>query len=182
MCRAGEHRHSTCMGSVNPDVLSAYSDFELSELAAAVRYEQQQRAIAAVDSDALVEDGFSRGFSRQGEPCHPWLISGVLVCPGGLRETSRLSHRCAFVSVDGSWVWETDSLADVVRHLTGRVHEMRSVTLIPAYDGMEFDFVRAKTRNGVHEVVQVSRFRVDGTSLVEIPAHTSTASNGNHRR
>jgi hypothetical protein len=170
------------MDSVNPDVLHAYSDFELGELAAAIRYEQQQRAIAAVDPDALVEDGFSRGFSRQGEPCRPWLMSGVLVCPGGLRETSRLSHRCAFVSVDGSWVWETDSLADVVRHVTGRAHEVRSVTLVPAYDGMELDFVKAKTRNGVHEVVQVLRFRVEGASLVEIPAKTSAASHGNHRR
>ena len=146
------------------DQLACYSDAELAALLAAARDEQRRRAAAAADPDALVEDGFASGFTAAGEVTMPWLAGGVLVCPGGWRAAGRLNHRCTFVSVAGTWVWDApEALCDRVRRLEGRSVEMRSVTLVGAYEGLEYDVVESRTRSGVHHVVKARSFRiVDG--------------------
>jgi len=124
--------------------------------------EQVRRAVAAADPSALVEDGFRRGFDSKGLPHDPWLQAGVLVCPGAKIDRSVMSHVCGFVRIGNHWVWEhPEIIEDSVRHLPGPTSRMQSVSLVPVADGTAVDLIRARTRQGVHELTAVRSFLVE---------------------
>lgn len=129
--------------------------------------EQRRRAVERSEPTALVEKGFAEGFAATHMPKDPWLEGGVLVCAGAKLDRSAMSHRCAFARVDASWVWEhPDLLEDVVRHLPGAHTRMQSISLVPVSEGTAVDLIEARTRNGVHELVGVRSFVVEGDALV----------------
>jgi hypothetical protein len=139
------------------------TDVELSGLAEAVAAEQRTRAADSGDLGALIEEGFRLGFDGRGMAKGPWVTSGVIVCPGakvGMGST----HKCRFVAVGDSWVWESrDVLRDDVRQLDGRTN---TVTLVAAVDGLELWSVVSKARNGRHERQQADGYVVRGGELV----------------
>lgn len=141
------------------------SDVELSGVAEAVAAEQRSRASAQGDLSALVDDVFRTGFDSQGMARAPWLVGGVLVCPGSKVGATPASHRCRFVAIGDAWVWESrDVLLDEMRQVgNGRTH---TVTLIAAFDGLEGWTVTSKARSGRHERQQADGFRVEGGQLV----------------
>jgi hypothetical protein len=135
--------------------------------------EQRRRAVATGDTAALVEQGFRDGFTRDGMPANPWMVSGIIVCAGAKVERSAMSHRCAFARVGPAWVWEADqTIEDVVRYVPGRTQQMRSVSLVPAVEGLAVDLVEARTRQGVHELVGVRSFIVERSELVLVSARS----------
>jgi hypothetical protein len=160
---------------------SVLDDRTLADLAAMIAAEQRERAVAAADPDALVELGFSQGFTGDGMPRDPWLVNGVLVCTGTRIDRSATGHDCGFVSVGGSWVWEADDLlADVVRHLPGPKSRMRAVSLVAAYDGLELDLVVSRARAGVHQMKSARSFVVRDGALVLVTTRTPRVPD--HRR
>jgi hypothetical protein len=161
--------------------LTSLSAAELSALAASVAAEQQSRAIEAAEPEALCELGFSQGFTAEGLPRDPFIVGGVLVCPGARVDRSGTSHDCGFVSVGEKWVWEADDLiADDVRHLPGPKPRMRSVSLLAAYDGLELDLVISRARSGVHQMKSARSFVVRSGALVLV--NTRTKKLPDHRR
>lgn len=153
--------------------LEALSDAELAGLLASVRAEVQRRAIDAADPQALAEHGFREGFRADGLPRDPWIMNGVLVCPGSRIDKSATSHDCGFVRVDDEWVWETESkIDDIIRKIAGRKVEMRSVTLVAVMDGMTVDLIYATARTGVHKMKSSRSFVVNGASLELVSTRT----------
>ena len=149
------------------DQLLGLSDGDLSAAADVIAVEQRRRAVEGGDLDALAELGFAQGFDSRGATKAPWMVNGILVCPGIKSDTGRLSHRCTFVSVGGTWVWEhADTVADVIKHVAGRQVEQRSITLVAAYDGLEYDVVSSRSRGGPHEVQKVQSFTIQGGAPV----------------
>jgi hypothetical protein len=168
--------------ALDPALLSVLSDAELSGLAETVAALQRERAVAQGDEAALIEEGFANGFDSKGQARDPWMRNGVLICPGVKRDSGALSHRCSFVSVEGSWVWEcADVLADDVRHVVARHTEQRSVTLVAAHDGLEFDVVASKARGGAHERTGVRSFVVRGGSPVLVNTRSDAGRVASHR-
>lgn len=165
-----------CVGTVDFIDLAdpeSIGDADLVRALLMLTLEQRRRAVAAADVGALVEEGFRVGFRSDGLPADPWMVSGMLLCAGGKVERSALSHRCAFVRVGSAWVWESDEkVEDVIRYVPGRTHQMRSVSLVPAFEGLALDLVEARTRQGVHELVGVRSFVVDGGELVLVSARS----------
>jgi hypothetical protein len=156
-----------------PVDLSALSDGELSALAACVAAEQQMRAIAGADPDALVELGFAEGFKSDGLPRDPWLVAGVLICPGARNDRSATSHDCGFVTVGDVWVWEADErITDVIRQVPGPRHRMRSVTLLAAFDGLAVDLVVSRARSGMHQLRGVRSFEVHNAEVTLVGTRT----------
>lgn len=158
------------------DGLQEASDGDLSDALTAITAEITSRALARADAPALIEDGFARGFNRDGMPEDPWLVAGILVCPGAKVEASAMRHKCAFVRIDEQWVWEADGrLEDTVRHLPGPHPVMRSVTLVAVPPGTSVDLVSARTRQGVHELVGVRSFGVTQSGLELVSARAVKA-------
>jgi hypothetical protein len=143
-------------------------DIDLTRAIAVLSAEQHRRSVERCDPAALVDVGFATGFASNGMPKDPWLAGGILLCPGAKLDRSAMSHRCAFVRIDATWVWEhPDLLEDVVRHLPGAQSRMQSVSLVPVGEDCAVDLVEARTRNGVHELVGVRSFTVtEGTLLL----------------
>lgn len=143
------------------------SDAEITRALAVLAAEQRRRSVERCDPAALVDLGFANGFATNGMPKDPWLVGGILVCPGAKLDRSAMNHRCAFARIDASWVWEhPDLLEDVVRHLPGPQSRMQSVSLVPVGEDTAVDLVEARTRNGVHELVGVRSFTVTEGSLL----------------
>lgn len=115
--------------------------------------------------DGAVRRGLDAGFTRSMRPNRPWVEGLLLICPGGV-VGSWAGHRCWFVSVDGKWCFEHNSmLADVVER---RQNGMRSVTVLEAVDGSLVEAVMARSRGGAHTLVEAVGWRVDNATLVPI--------------
>ena len=148
--------------------VSGLSDTDLGGWVSTLLEEQRQRALLRCDPDALVDAGFADGFDAKGFARQPWLVEGMLVCPGSVVERSATGHDCVFVSVDGVWVFNCeDRVVDVVRKVPAGAREhQRSVTVLAASEGSEFDVVSSRMRDGKHRMRGVRRFRVENSALV----------------
>lgn len=143
------------------------TDQNLSELFALCKVEILERAISACDPDALVEEGFEKGFKSTGLPVRPDLRDGILICYGARIDKSASSHECGFVRIDEKWVWEADDkIIDVIRNSATRNVQMRSVTLVAVADGTKVDVVYSKARQGAHELRSCESFTVSDGKLV----------------
>ena len=91
-------------------VLDRLDANELANVGEAIRQLQRRRALARGDLDAIIANGFEVGFGRDGLGLLPWIEGDVVVCPGGLIAKSRTNHRCRFVSVDDTWIWDSGEL------------------------------------------------------------------------
>ncbi len=155
------------------------SDAELHDVAELVRMVQLERAIGSGDHDAIVGAAFESAFGRDGLGMLPWVEGSVIVCPGGMVSKSKASHRCRFVSVDGSWVWESGLLLrEDKRSSPGSDQGFRAVALLPLIDGTELDVVSGRARSGQHSVDHVVSFEVRGGELVEVSQRTVSGSHG----
>lgn len=152
---------------VDLEDLAGVSDADLRRALVVLQAEERRRALTRCEPAALVEEGFARGFASNGMPLDPWLAGGILVCPGAKLDRSAMSHRCGFVRVDSSWVWDhPDLLEDVVRHLPGAQSRMQSVSLVPVGEQCAVDVIEARTRNGVHELSGIRSFTVSDGALL----------------
>jgi len=141
----------------------------LIELGAAIRDETMRRAREAGDHDAVIDAAFEKGFARDGLGVLPWIAPPFLICPGGLVGKNRGNHRCQFVSADDTWVWEnSDLISEVKRSLPGSDEGFRAIALLPVVEGMELDVVRARMRQGQHNVERVTSYKVRKGRLVEV--------------
>ncbi len=154
-------------------VLDRLDADELVNVGEAIRQLQRQRALARGDLDAIIASAFDSGFGSDGLGLLPWVEGDVIVCPGGLISKSRTSHRCRFVSVDDTWVWESGELIrEDKRSTPGADDGFRAVALLPLLNGMELDVVSGKARQGQHSVERVVSYEVRGGELVEVSQRT----------
>ncbi len=152
------------------------TDDELHDVAEIVRQVQLERAIGSGDEDAIISAAFDTAFGRDGLPVLPWVEGSVVVCPGGMVSKSKSSHRCRFVSVDDTWVWEsTLLLREDKRSSPGTDEGFRAVALLPLIDGTGIDVVSGRSRSGQHSVEHVVSYEVRGGELVEVSQRTVTA-------
>lgn len=152
----------------------ALSDESLRRLVTEARSEIAARLLASGDLSAVADEAFSNMFGADGLPLDPRTGDGILICAGGKVDRSAMSHRCRFVRVAGGWVWEhPEVLGDTVRHISkGPRRSMRSVTLVPLFEGDEVDLITCRTRNAVHELLSVRSFIVAAGSLLLVSARS----------
>lgn len=151
------------------ELVAKLPDEALVELGAAIRDEVMGRARAAGDQAAVIDAAFESGFARDGLGVLPWIERPFVICPGGLVAKSRANHRCQFVSVDDTWVWENgDLIREDKRSLPGTDEGFRAIALLPIVEGMELDVVRARMRQGQHAVDRVVSYVVRRGRLVEV--------------
>lgn len=142
---------------------------ELANIGEVVRQLQRTRAVARGDLGEIVAQAFEVGFGRDGLGLLPWVEGDVIVCPGALVSKSRASHRCRFVSVDNTWIWESgELLREDKRSSPGAVDGFRAVALLPLMDGLALDVVSGKARGGQHSVDRVVSYEVRKGELVEV--------------
>ncbi len=150
-------------------VFTRCSDDELANLGEVVRQLQRERAVARGDLDDIIAAGFDTGFGSDGLGVLPWAEGNVIVCPGGIISKSRTSHRCRFVSVDDTWIWESSELIrEDKRSSPGPIDGFRAVALLPLMNGITLDVVSGKARGGQHSVDRVVSFEVRRGELVEV--------------
>lgn len=153
-------------GLLSPETLTTFSSDDLLHISALVSDELRRRAFERGDLDALQARGFEFGFPAPQRVADPVAHEGVLIAPGAKYEKSPLSHRCTFVRVGDHWVWESpNKLSDEIRNLPGSGSSMRSVTLVALNEGDRIDVLTSRTRQGVHELVEVRSFVYRGSSL-----------------
>jgi hypothetical protein len=158
--------------------VAALSDDELTHLGAHVADEQRSRAANRGDIEAIIEQAFGVGFDSRGHAKTPWVDGSLLICPGSIVERSASSHDCTFVNIDDHWVWDYgDVVRDDVRKKPerGREHQ-RSITVLPAIEGIEFDLVSSKMRTGAHQMAASRSFRIVNGALELVSARTIKAS------
>jgi len=156
------------------------SDDLLAQLGAAIHDEVHRRALASGDRDAVVAQAFESAFGRDGVAVQPFVEGPFVVCPGGLVAKNRANHRCQFVSVDDTWIWESPHLLHEVKRSTPGTDEgFRAVALLPIVEGIALDVVRAKMRQGQHQVERVVSYEIRRGRLVEV-AQRNVAPHG-HR-
>lgn len=162
-------KHLTGDPDTARELCAKLSDDVLIELGAAVHDEQRRRAQAAGDHDAVIEAAFEQGFARDGLGVLPWLDKPFVICPGGMVAKNRANHRCQFVSVDDCWIWECpDLIREDKRSMPGDEEGFRAIALLPIVNGMKLDVVRARMRQGRHQVERVTSFAVKRGRLVEV--------------
>jgi hypothetical protein len=155
------------------------SDDELHVLADVLRQAQIERAIADGDHDAIISEAFEVGFGRDGLGVLPWVTGPVIVCPGAMVSKSASSHKCRFVSVDNSWVWDCGLLLrEDKRSSPGTDDGFRAVALIPLVDGTALDVVTGRARSGQHSVDHVVSYEVRAGALVEVSQRNVASSHG----
>jgi hypothetical protein len=156
--------------------LKKLSDDELSNIGEVVHQLQRERAVSRGDLDAIIANAFEVGFGRDGLGVNPWVEGNVVVCPGGIISKSRASHRCRFISVDDTWIWESGELIrEDKRSIPGTEDGFRAVALLPILNGMELDVVSGKARSGQHSVDKVISYVVKRGDLVEVSQRTVTS-------
>ncbi len=157
-------------------VLDRLSDDELANVGEVVRQIQRARAMAGGDFDALIAQAFEVGFGRDGLGLQPWVEGLVIVCPGALVAKSRTNHRCRFVSVDDSWIWDSpELLREDKRSSPGTTDGFRAVALVPLVDGLTLDVVTGRARAGQHSVDHVVSYEVRRGELTEVAQRTVAA-------
>jgi len=162
-------KHLTDEPEVAPALVARLDDDVLAHLGASIRDEIRRRAVDSGDRDAIIAHGFDNGFGRDGLGLLPWISGSYVVCPGGLVAKGRMSHRCRFVSVDDTWIWESAELIDEQKRSTpGPDDGFRAVALLPVLDGMALDLVSGRQRSGQHSVDRVVSFEVRRGELVEV--------------
>ena len=161
-----------------PELVTRLDEATLHHLAAAVADEQRRRAVEAGNEDATIAEGFEHGFGRDGLAVDPWVVGPYLVCPGGLVGRNRAAHRCRFVSINDTWVWESHELVrEDKRSTPGDDEGFRAVALVAVVDGTEVDVVRGRLRRGQHQVDHVVSYVIRRGELVEV---AQRAVNGSH--
>ncbi|MFK8024573.1 MAG: hypothetical protein AB8G26_11490 [Ilumatobacter sp.] len=161
----GDALFSDALGAMIRDM----SDSELHDLAELVRQVQVERAIGSGDDDAIIANAFETAFGRDGLAVLPWVEGNVVVCPGGMVSKSKASHKCRFVSVDDTWIWESHLLLrEDKRSSPGTDEGFRAVALLPLVDGTGLDVVTGKARQGQHSVDHVVSYEIRGGELVEV--------------
>ena len=160
-------------GDLFSDALGAMirdlADAELHDVAELVRQVQIERAIGDGDEDAIIASAFETAFGRDGLAVLPWIEGNILVCPGGMVSKSRASHRCRFVSVDDTWIWESSLLLrEDKRSSPGADEGFRAIALLPLVDGTGVDVVTGRSRSGQHAVDHVVSYEIRGGDLVEV--------------
>jgi len=158
-------------------LLGEASDDQLQRALVVLGEVQLSRAQSRGDLDALIELGFAVGFDASGKARAPWIVEGIIICPGSVLERSATSHECTFVHVGESWVWECEELAlDEVRRgvLKGKGNQ-RSVSLLGAIEGLELDLISSKKRQGVHAMSSVVSYKVNGGALEVVSTRTPKA-------
>ena len=149
------------------------TDEELHDVAEMVRQVQIERAVGNGDEDAIIANAFEIAFGRDGLAVLPWVEGNVVVCPGGMVSKSRASHKCRFVSVDDTWIWESHLLLrEDKRSSPGTDEGFRAVALLPLVDGTGIDVVSGKARQGQHSVDHVVSYEIRGGELVEVSQRT----------
>ena len=150
-------------------ILDRLDDDELTNVAAAARQVQANRAVGRGDLDEIINQAFEVGFGSDHLAYPPWVEGSVIVCPGGLVWSSRASHTCRFVSVDDTCVWDSrDLIREDKRSTPGTRDGFRAVALLPVLEGMAIDLVSGKARGGQHSVDRVLSFEVRAGELVEV--------------
>ncbi|MDH3706220.1 MAG: hypothetical protein OES57_09150 [Acidimicrobiia bacterium] len=158
------------------ELVGRLDDEVLVHLGAAVADEVRRRAVAGGDPDAAIADGFDTGFGRDGLAVLPWVSEPFIVCPGGLVGRNRASHRCRFISVNDTWVWDSVELIDEVKRSSpGTDDGFRAVALIPIVEGTSLDVVSGRMRSGQHRVDQVVSYQVRKGELIEVSQRTVAA-------
>lgn len=158
------------------ELVAKLSDDLLIHLSAAIREEIRDRALASGDRDAVIAAAFESGFGRDGLAVQPWIEGSFIVCPGGLVAKNRMNHRCQFVSVDDTWIWESGELLHEEKRSTpGAEDGFRAVAVLPIVEGMGLDVVRAKMRQGQHAVERVVSYEVRRGELVEVAQRNVSA-------
>jgi hypothetical protein len=166
-------RHLSDDPETAAELVAKLPDGVLIHLGAAIADEMGRRAVASGDEDAVIDDAFETGFGRDGMGVMPWVSGHYVVCPGSLIAKSRSSHRCRFVSVDDTWVWESDLLInEVKRSIPGTADGFRAVALLPIIEGTQVDVVAGRQRQGQHTVEHVVSFVVRKGKLVEVSQRT----------
>lgn len=151
------------------ELVAKLPDDVLAHLGAAVADEAQRRAVESGDEESVIAEAFEIGFDRAGLAVAPWVTGSLLVCPGGLVAKGRASHRCRFVSVNDTWVWESELLiTEVKRSSPGAADGFRAVALLPLIQGTEIDVVAGRMRGGQHQVDHVVSFVLKRGRLVEV--------------
>ena len=155
------------------------SDADLSAMMRLIIDEQQKRALEGSEPDALIEQGFKQGFKPNGLPHDPWIVGGILICPGAVNDRSANSHDCGFVAFYEHWCWEhPDVLLDDVRYIDGPKRRQRSVSLIPVFEGLEFDLVISRSSAGQHKMRSATAFRVVDSCLEVVRNRTPKKTSG----
>lgn len=150
-------------------VFERCKDAELSSLGEAIKQIQRLRALARGDLDEIVDAAFEVGFGDDDLSVMPWRQGNVIVCPGGIINKSRNSHRCRFVSVDGTWIWDSiELIREDKRDFPGPVDGFRAIGLLPVVNGLTLDVVSGRARSGQHSVDRVVSFAVKQGDLVEV--------------
>lgn len=157
-------------------VFQRCSDDELANLGEVVRQIQRERAVARGDLDDIIASAFDTGFGADGLGVLPWREGNVVVCPGGIISKSRTSHRCRFVSVNDTWIWDSGELIrEDKRSSPGPTDGFRAIALVPVINGLSLDVVSGKARRGQHSVDRVVSLEIRRGELVEVSQRVVTA-------
>lgn len=167
---------------LSADRLRVSSDAALAQTAAAILAEQHRRALVDTDIGALLEQAFVDGFADDGTPNIPWIIDGLLLCPGYHRRKSATStsHVCTFTLVDGVWSWDHDAVViDDMRNLPGPAAVKQSITILPCSEGMEVGVVTSKgTQGDTCEMKKGMTFQVQAGELVLVSTRVRSTPRG----
>ena len=137
------------------------TDAVLDHLVEVLTDEQRRRAVAAGDLGAVADEAFEQLFDAKGAAMEPRVEGRLLLCPGSVVPKTKTVHLSRFVAVGETWVWDAmDLLHDEVRR--GEGPAMRSVSIVPLVEGLEFHVVWSKGPAGGRRLERATSYRVRG--------------------
>ncbi|NNC81548.1 MAG: hypothetical protein HKN94_15500 [Acidimicrobiales bacterium] len=150
-------------------VLTRLKPEELAHVGEVVHQLERERAVAAGDHDQIIDLAFEEAFGSDGLGHPPWVQGAVIVAPGSIINKSKTNHRCRFISVNDTWVWDSiEVIREDKRSIPGTNEGFKAVALLPVLNGMTLDVVTGRARAGQHQVDRVVSYKVKRGKLVEV--------------
>ena len=151
--------------NLNAFDVESLSDHELKNFLEVVKMELYTRNLNNCDPSTLLKLGFDQGFTSKLTTVTPWIVGGVLIAPGYKKEASAFSHKCSFVKVNDSWVWESEYKVDSEIRNSNKL--LQSVTLIALFEGAQVDVLTSKARNSVHILENITSYMYENDDLIK---------------
>ena len=105
---------------------------------------------------------------------------GILWCKGIKIQSSKLSHKCIFVSIAGKWCWDSElKMEDNMQFSSEPKPTVHTLTQVLLVEGTEIDVVSCSASGSTHKVKKIESYVVTNSGLT--PTGSRKIKFENHR-
>lgn len=168
------------MDFIDLEKISELSEDDLNRLQLLTREELKSRALESFSKKAEISDTHNSKLKDFPQNTFILLEEESLWCLGVKTQSSKLSHQCKFVSIDGVWCWESEfKLSDLMEYTHEPKPTVKTLTQVMLVEGTEIDIVSCTASGTSHKVKKIDSYIIKDGAVV--PSLERKIKFNNHR-